>query len=253
LPKTGIVIPCYQEAKRLPETEYTSFFYKYPEIYFLFVNDGSKDETLNVLNRLKLKGQGNGNIEVLDFKYNSGKAESIRLGINHILTIPDIRYVGFLDADLATPFDEFLRLLEMISNHTALKMVSGARIKRMGAAIERSSIRHYISRIIATITTLGILRIPVYDTQCGAKIFDAEFAHFIFQDQFISRWLFDIEIYCRIIAKCGYEETLEFVYELPLNTWHHVKNSKIGLTEAGVLLDLLKIYYRYSLKKTKKM
>lgn len=245
LPKAGIVIPCYQEANRLPKKEYLSFSKENPNIFFLFVNDGSKDETHAVLG--DLKRQANGNIDLLDLKNNLGKAEAVRLGINHMINSLDLECVGFLDADLSTSLSEFKHLLEFITNNTSNKMVCGSRIRRMGANIERTQFRHYMGRIVATIAGLMIIKIPVYDTQCGAKIFTVEFARSIFQDSFISRWLFDMEIFCRSIIILGYENSLKSIYEFPLNEWKQVGNSKISLkTMVNVPFEMLKIYLEYS-------
>lgn len=250
LPKGGVVIPCYQEAKRLPQKEYISFAKQSPHIFLLFVNDGSNDGTQAVLE--DLKSRAHGNIEVLDLKNNVGKAEAVRQGIHYILKKPDIKFVGFLDADLSTPFAEFEHLLELIASRKNIKMISGSRIRRMGANIERRAFRHYAGRIIATIAGLFIVKIPAYDTQCGAKIFTAEHAQAVFKDSFISRWLFDMEIYCRSIIILGYENCLKSIYEFPLNEWKHVENSKITLKSMlNLPFEMMKIYLKYSPKMKK--
>ena len=248
LPKVGIVIPCYEEAKRLPAKDFLDFSKRCPGILLLFVNDGSLDETLEVLNKLALESKGN--IQALDLKKNFGKAEAVRQGINHLLNISGIQNVGFLDADLSTPLSCFEELLEYMAGHKELKMISGSRIKRMGATITRSTLRHYLSRIVATIAGFMIVRIPVYDTQCGAKVFTAQLAKLLFQDRFISKWFFDIELYCRMVESLGYDEVLNTVYELPLKEWKHVGNSKLTFKQmVSVSLDMLRIYFKYSLKR----
>ena len=92
----------------------------------------------------------------------------------------------------------------------------------------------------------NILNIPVYDTQCGAKIFLAEFAEFIFSEKFLSRWFFDVELFARSIEHIGRQNTVNGVLELPLSQWHDQGQSKV--TWANVLqtpLELLKIYIFY--------
>lgn len=245
LPKAGIVIPCYQEADRLPKKEYLSFSRENPNIFFLFVNDGSKDETRAILE--DLKKQANGNIDLLDLKNNVGKAEAVRLGINHMINSLDLKYVGFLDADLSAPLSECKHLLDFIACHQNSQMVCGSRIRRMGANIQRTQFRHYIGRIVATVAGLIIVKIPVYDTQCGAKIFTVELARSIFKDSFMSRWLFDMEIYCRSIIILGYENSLKSIYEFPLNEWKHVGHSKITFKAMlNVPFEMIKIYLKYS-------
>ena len=91
-----------------------------------------------------------------------------------------------------------------------------------------------------------MLNIPVYDTQCGAKIFLAEFAEFIFTEKFLSRWFFDVELFARSIEHFGRQNTVHSFLELPLSQWHDQGQSKI--TWANVLqtpLELLRIYIFY--------
>lgn len=243
-PKIAIIIPCYEEANRLQKDKYLLFSRQNPNVFFLFVNDGSKDKTLIVLKDLKEKKSEN--IDVLNLKNNLGKAEAVRNGINHVLKTKDVQYVGFLDADLSTPLTELESLLGFIISHNEIKMISGSRIRKMGAHIERLWIRHYIGRIIATVAGSVILKLPVYDTQCGAKVFDSKLAGDIFRERFVTRWLFDIEIYCRIINNFGRKEALRIIYELPLKTWCDIRNSKVTLKDLfSVPFELLRIHSRY--------
>jgi hypothetical protein len=72
-----------------------------------------------------------------------------------------------------------------------------------------------------------MLKIPVYDTQCGAKLIKREIALIVFEQPFISRWLFDIEVFARIIGQVGYQNILNSVYEVPLNCWTEKGDSRI--------------------------
>lgn len=105
-----IIIPCYNEAQRLPVAEFQSFLKKDFDFKttFLFLNDGSDDQTIDVLQVLK---NSTNQIEILDLKQNVGKAEAIRQGA---LSIDDTLYdfIGYFDADLATPLSEITNLLE---------------------------------------------------------------------------------------------------------------------------------------------
>ena len=153
--------------------------------------------------------------------------------------------VGYWDADLAAPLTEIRRFIHKFKSNNELKAVCGSRILRLGSSIRRSVFRHYFGRIFATVVS-NILNIPVYDTQCGAKIFLAEFAEFIFSEKFLSRWFFDVELFARSIEHVGRQNTVNGVLELPLSQWHEQGQSKV--TWANVLqtpLELLKIYIFY--------
>lgn len=159
-----------------------------------FVNDGSKDKTLEVLQEL-VKGKED-YISVYDCEKNGGKAEAVRLGMLHLAKQSQFDYIGFLDADLSTDFADFNDLAETISN-SKYKMVFGSRITRMGADIEKESARAIISKTINFIIrkTLGM---EIKDTQCGAKIMTKDVIENTFKEKFITKWLFDVEIFMRM-------------------------------------------------------
>ena len=92
----------------------------------------------------------------------------------------------------------------------------------------------------------NILNIPVYDTQCGAKIFLAEFAEIIFSEKFLSRWFFDVELFARSIEHVGRQNTIDGILESPLSQWHDQGQSKV--TWVNVLqtpFELLRIFIFY--------
>jgi glycosyltransferase involved in cell wall biosynthesis len=74
-----IVVPCYNEATRLPTKTFLSYLADRPEINFLFVNDGSKDDTEQVL--AELCSQSPARLSKLSLTRNSGKAEAVRQGL----------------------------------------------------------------------------------------------------------------------------------------------------------------------------
>ena len=162
-----------------------------------------------------------------------------------MLKTSEYQFVGFWDADLATPLTEIQRFIHKFKSNNELKAVCGSRILRLGSSIRRSVFRHYFGRIFATIVS-EILNLPVYDTQCGAKIFLAEFTEFIFTEKFLSRWFFDVELFARSIEHFGRQNTIHGIFELPLSKWHDQGKSKV--TWANVLqtpFELLRIYIFY--------
>jgi glycosyltransferase involved in cell wall biosynthesis len=238
-----IVIPCYNEEDRLPIQEYRRFLFT-GKANIMFVNDGSTDKTLLVLN--DLKKEFSANVQILNLPKNAGKAEAIRRGILAIDSIDKRDIIGFMDADLSTPFEEVDNFLSEF-NDTRFQFVFGSRLSRIGARIQRFPHRHYFGRLMATLVSL-YLRIPIYDSQCGAKFFHADLARKLFIAPFVSRWLFDVEIFRRIellnlnVSECA--------LELPLHTWIEKGGSKIRTMDYLKLpLEFFKITRYYISKK----
>ncbi|MDJ1497466.1 glycosyltransferase [Cytophagaceae bacterium DM2B3-1] len=249
----GIVIPCYNEASRLKVTEFVQFNKEHSKYVLCFVNDGSKDDTLQQLEILKKKCTYPEKIEIVSLTQNSGKAEAVRTGINTLLNMENIQYIGYLDADLSTSLDEYTHVVDYLCNNPEFSIVCGSRIKRMGADISREVYRHYIGRFIATLISI-ILRLPFYDTQCGAKVFTRNLAENCFSIPFVSKWLFDVEIFLRMKIRYGTGNVQQLIYEYPLQRWIHADGSKIGLKDVFYTpLQLFHISNHYNLFKKYKV
>ena len=231
----GVVIPCYNEEKRLLSTEFTNFIIKNSGYHLCFVNDGSSDKTLDVLNNLR-KGRENF-ISVYDCAQNGGKAEAVRLGMLHMAQKEDLDYIGFLDADLSTDLSDFDALVNTIES-TDYKIVSGSRINRMGADITKESARKIISLTINFIIR-KILSMDFKDTQCGAKIFHKDIIDIAFDKKFITKWLFDVEIFVRIRKKFGLSKAKQMLCEQPLKRWIHADGSKLSMKDSVKIVGQL--------------
>lgn len=235
-----LIIPFYNEAARISTEEFTKAFTKYGQIDFLLVDDGSSDNTAEILKAFEITFS---NVRVLLGESNSGKASSIRRGV---LDSGDLKYeyIGYIDADLATPFSEFENLATFATKNKIYDFVMGSRIKKMGSTIQRYQYRHYIGRVFATLISGLILKIPVYDTQCGAKIIKAKLASELFAEPFITKWLFDVELLLRYQKKTP--DFHRHIYEFSLNIWTEKGNSKITLSDIfGFPFQLFKIYFNY--------
>lgn len=238
-----LVVPCYNEAHRLPVDAFRDFRSDGARIDFCFVNDGSTDGTATLLQ--SLAASDSNRFSVLHLERNSGKAEAVRRGIVAAFDRrPD--FVGFWDADLATPLTELPSFLEIFAARPNLDIVIGARVRLLGREISRRPARHYFGRVGATLISSS-LRLAVYDTQCGAKVFRAnDSIREVFSTPFLSRWIFDVEILARYVQRHGRERAVHAIYELPIKVWRDVKGSKVGTTDfARALRDLWKIHRAY--------
>ncbi|MFT4575158.1 MAG: CheY-like chemotaxis protein/glycosyltransferase involved in cell wall biosynthesis [Polaribacter sp.] len=243
----GVVIPCYNEEERLLSNQFLSFIDKNSGYHLCFVNDGSTDSTLDVLKTLR-KGRKD-YITVYDCEKNGGKSEAVRLGMLHMANHKDLDYIGFLDADLSTDLSDFDDLVSTIENSN-YKIVSGSRISRMGADIAKESARQIISLSINFVIR-KILSMQFKDTQCGAKIFNKDVIQILFKDKFITKWLFDVEIFLRMKRYYTVNIAKELICEKPLKRWVHVDGSKLSMKDSvRIIGQLVQIAFSYRKNKS---
>ena len=232
--KITIIIPFYNEEKRIEIDRFHQIFNNFPQYNFLLVNDGSTDNTNTILDEFKSKFP---NLTILKLDKNIGKAEAIRAAV---LSISTTDFIVYYDADLATPFSELEKLIQFSIQNPNYLLVMGARIKLIGNQVKRSLKRHYFGRIFATIVSQFVLKVAVYDTQCGAKVIDFEIAKLIFSKPFLSKWLFDVELLKRLQKIHNLKEVVK---EIPLEKWEEIGNSKIKVIDFfKIPFELLKIY-----------
>jgi dolichyl-phosphate beta-glucosyltransferase len=240
-----IVVPCHNEAARLPVDRFVEFAARVPSVRFLFVDDGSTDATPEQLH--KLESRDASRFAVVVQPRNRGKAEAVRLGMRAAFERRPT-YAGYWDADLATPLDAIPSFVEILEERPDLDMVLGSRVKLMGRSIERSALRHYPGRVLATLASLT-LGLAVYDTQCGAKLFrctpDVEG---LFAEPFVANWLFDVDLLARYVrARRGTDrpQPEATIYEFPLHEWRDVPGSKTRPRDFFVaLVELARIRRR---------
>lgn len=247
-----LVVPCYDEALRFRAEDFTRALIDNPDLGLLFVNDGSRDNTLEVLRSFVEKHPRQAALHSL--ASNRGKAEAVREGFLQNFQgsselpwdVSTLRHLGYWDADLATPFSEFPRFLAIFDEMPQLWLVMGARVNLLGRAIKRHAYRHYLGRVFATAASY-VLRLPVYDTQCGAKVFRCTpLLKKLFDETFISSWIFDVELLARLARECGTDGAHRVIYELPLLRWHDVAGSKIqGKDFLKAILSLIRIAKLY--------
>ena len=223
-----IVVPCYNEATRLDPAPFIDFIRANADISLIFVNDGSTDNTMGVLNKIVFTAP-EGKVHILDLKNNAGKAEAVREGFLKAFYL-NPAYIGFIDADLAAPL-ECLHDLRAVLIKNRKDIAVGSRIALLGWHVERSNIRHYLGRVFATMASM-VLSLRIYDTQCGAKLFRVtDRLKRVFMVPFTVKWIFDVEILARFIIteQDGQPPTADICMEYPLPVWIDKKGSKLKL------------------------
>ncbi len=237
-PKLVIIVPCFNEESRLPVEAFRIFLSNASEVSICFVNDASTDGTLSVIEQLKVEFPDK--VDFLDNTKNLGKSGSISRGVAYCLEQKKAPHLAYLDADLATSLEECSSYLSYFEK--GKKFVFASRILKIGSVVERKFSRFLFGRIIATFIS-GILDIKVYDTQCGCKLFTEEIVRIAFNQPFTSRWLFDVEIFSRILNHYGKEKALTFMEEVPVKSWIDQGESKVKVSYFFRLwIDLFSIW-----------
>ena len=235
-----LVIPFFNESKRF-DPQYFQALFEMEDSYWVLVDDGSEDDTY-----LKLKEFSSiPNVTILNNQMNLGKAESVRIGMKHIMINFEINVkvdnlLGFLDADGAfnlAAVETFLRnASELLASRPEYFAVWSSRVKLSGRNIQRNPLRHYLGRIINTIMGTFIHYIP-YDSQSGLKVFRYDnVLNEIIKKSFVTKWLFDIEILIRM-----HKKNLA-VYEQPVDFWRDVRGGTLGTKQAvQIISEIIKI------------
>lgn len=199
----SIVVPAYNEAKRISQTlQEITRFCQGMNYELLVVDDGSTDSTAAVVEALKLP-----HTTVLSYGRNMGKGYAVQYGM--LRAVGD--WILFTDADNSTPISEYPALQ---AEQDKYQVIIGSRyLAKSNVVVKQSRARIILSRI-GNILAQIILLPGIKDTQCGFKLFSSSAAKAIFSKQTIWRWGFDMEI-LRIARELGYK-----IKEVPV-TWYN--------------------------------
>ncbi|HEU4893770.1 MAG TPA: glycosyltransferase [Vicinamibacterales bacterium] len=226
-PDLALVVPCYNEAARLDADAFVRFTATHPGVRLVLVDDGSADGTLEILERIRAAAPDA--VTTRRLEGNRGKAEAVRTGIVAAIA-ENPALVGFLDADLSTPLPAVDDFLAVLRTRPDVEFVLGSRVLLLGRDVKRKAWRHYLGRVFATAVSLA-LDLPVYDTQCGAKMLRVNAATgTLFAMPFRSRWIFDVELiarYLRLPVAPGECPRRDRLYELVLPVWHDKPGTKL--------------------------
>lgn len=249
-PTLVLVVPCFNEELRLDPQAFAAFAASRPDVRLLFVDDGSMDGTPAVLEGIRAASPAP--VDLVRLAANQGKAAAVREGIRAGLRL-DPGLIGFWDADLSTPLAAIDDFLALAAKRPDIDIILGSRVMLMGRDIRREAWRHYIGRVFATGVSLS-LDLPVYDTQCGAKVFRANAATAaVFAVPFHSPWIFDVEVLARYLAlpaAPGEPARRDRIYELAVPVWHHVHGSKLRWTDfVRAAWELVYIHRTYRRKR----
>ncbi|MBC7073863.1 glycosyltransferase family 2 protein [Candidatus Parcubacteria bacterium] len=228
--KLSVIIPAYNEEKRLPKTLNEIFQYLSKQNYsfeIIVVNDGSKDNTAKIVKEAMERIP---NLRLIDNKINQGKGAVVRQGM--LEAKGEFRL--FTDADNSTPISEIEKFWKEF-DFGADVVVGSREIK--GAILDppQPLFRRFLGECFKILRKIIVGLWEIQDTQCGFKCFKKEVVEKIFPKCKINRFAFDPEILI-LAKKAGYK-----IKEVPIY-WKNDLDSKVKLKSVfKMALDLFKI------------
>ncbi len=226
----SILIPAYNEEKRLPATLETIAAYLQKRDFsheLVVIDDGSRDKTRDVVREFAETRPWVRLVQYDDESgaaLNRGKGFAIRAGVESAVG----RDILFSDADLSTPIEEMEKLLPPISRGDcdiaiASRALPGANLAKH-QPIHRELMGRTFNKIVQKMAVPGIM-----DTQCGFKAFRGDVAKRLFKMAQIDGFGFDPEILF-LANKFGYKTR-----EIPV-TWRHCDNSRVNPLTAPIAM-----------------
>jgi len=225
-----MVVPCYNEEKRLDRHRFLEFAAQHHDVRLTMVDDGSRDQTPEILK--ELQQHSHQRIRFLRCPENGGKSEAVRRGMRHVMETEtgDIA-VGFIDADLSAPLESSLQLASVLENIPEVEIVFGSRFPLAGRKIQRHWARKWLGFVFSSVAS-SVIGLPLRDTQCGAKLFRVTPAlRLALEQPFRSRWIFDVELLGRYLANSYQLDARRAIYEFPLDQWREIEGSKLKSTD----------------------
>ncbi len=225
----SIVIPAYNEEKRLPQTLQRVFQFLDQRALelpgtpaeILVVNDGSSDRTAE-LARESAEGNVNWRVRVIENPGNRGKGYAVRNGV--MAAAND--WILITDADLSTPMEDAARLFKVVEEEALegqqVQVAFGSRaVDRSLVEVPQGFLREFSGRVFNLAMRI-VVRLPYADTQCGFKLYSRAAARKIFARQLLDGFGFDVEdLY--LARKLGYRAK-----EVPVR-WRNAEGSKVSL------------------------
>lgn len=228
--KLSVIVPCYKEESRFKAgfEHYYSYLskHKYPW-ELIFVNDGSKDKTLELMRQYAKAGK---NIKIVTYAKNRGKGYAICQGIK----VAKGQYVLFTDLDHSVPVDTIDSFYPFFEKGFDI-VIGSRRVEGSKILVHQNFMREFLGRGF-TLLVRFLIDAKIRDATCGFKAFDNIVAKKIFDKITIYDWTFDAEIIF-LCKKLGYK-----IAQVPVS-WSDVHGTKVNLKRDVVrsLVGLAKI------------
>lgn len=232
-PSLSIVIPAYNEERRLPVAlaavrTYLDSSTRYSKAEILVVDDGSRDGTAALVESV---AQTDPRIRLLRNPGNRGKGYSVRHGM--LEAVND--WVLFSDADLSAPIEELDKLLDAAVARNAQIAIGSRALDRSLIGVHQDQFREIAGIVLNRMMRL-VTGLRFADTQCGFKLFRRDAAREVFSRQQIERFSFDVEdLYIARLLGIS-------AIEIPVR-WNNVEGTKVSfMVGPKFVLDLFQIH-----------
>jgi len=219
-----VVIPVYNEEKRIHLAFNAVNKLKNPRGVrvekIVFVNDGSRDNTLAMLNKYKQEKQGKlpsgASIEIVSYAKNRGKGYALKRGMRRV----ESDYGLIIDADMSIPFANLKTFVPHMESNTDV-LVGSKRLASSVSLVKRSLPRKVFGWGYSFLVR-RVLGLPLADVTGGFKIYSRRACKTVYPRITQERWSFDPEV-LYVANKLVYS-----IIELPI-VWKHVDSSKVGV------------------------
>lgn len=241
------IVPCYNESDRLKATKMSFIeFFQHSTIpsKVIFVNDGSRDNTIELLKEVVSEVNNSSGEDVasfLTYSKNSGKGYALKTGINAATT----EWVLTIDADMAALPHEliFWENNDYINLQSDHKIYIGSREKGIDQKMVKSNFIRRRIGLAFNYMTQNLTGLPFRDTQCGFKLYPTALAKEAFNDLENYGFAHDVEVLLKL-HQMGIT-----INSLPVK-WQHIPGSKVNVftDSMKMLKTVMKLRKKYSVK-----
>ena len=231
-PDLSLVIPAFNEARRLPGSlkRVAEFCDAAPwSCETLVVVEKSTDGTLDLALQA---AAGRADFQIIDNKIHRGKGHAVRSGVLRARGA----VVFYMDADLSTPLEEVARFMDFFAANPEVDVLAGNRQHSGSEIVRRQSwLRETMGKTFNTILR-AIASVELRDTQCGFKAFRLRAAREIFSRQQLDGFAFDVEALL-LAGRLGCK-----IADLPVR-WLNSPDSKVRIVRDSLrmLADALRV------------
>ena len=223
--KLSIVIPAFNEEHRIQPMLDAYLDYFLPrygdEVECVVVVNGSSDRTAEICREYE---QRLPQVHVIDERRAIGKGGAVMLGLRAARGA----WVGFVDADGATPPEAFQALVDRIGSAGAI--IASRWLPDSDVAPPQPLSRRVASRIFNGLVRV-VFRLPITDTQCGAKLITRDAVQAVLPHLGLTQWAFDVDLLFQL-RRAGYA-----IVEIP-TTWHDITGSKVNVPKASLQMTV---------------